>query len=299
MSSTLVVVTCIKDNWSFEMLCKSIKKYLSSCNIIIIYNDKEENFNAWKIFYNKLHTRYFQNHNVLLQTQRDYWTLDDESHLHPMQKEGWVDQQVLKLSVSENVNTKSYTCIDSKNFFIKPLQVEDIAQIQPEPITWTDEILENWVKFCCKTLELNYPGKQIKLTQNTTPYKIDTEEAKKLVEHFGGIKKFYRWFTKNAIPDSISPSEFFLYELWLKKQGISYKYEYKLQNSVSMWGFQIEELKWNLADYVNYFLSNIERYDTRVAGIHKTVKELYKEEQIKYILSATNNLDLLPTLSKY
>lgn len=293
MKDTIVIVTCIRDQWNLEMLCKSIKKHLEPCNLFIIYNDKEDSYNDWFDFFTKRCARYLGNYKVTLKTQRDYWSELEESHLHELQKEGWVDQQVLKIVVSKHVKSKFYLCLDSKNFFIRPCSVKDIAQIDPAPITWVEPILENWVKFCCKTLDLKYPGRSLKLTQNTTPYVIDTEQARALYNHFGGVKKFYVWFTDVARPDHIGPSEFFLYELWCKKQGIIKPPTGVKQNCCSMWGFQIEELGWNEIDFIRYFVTNIKSFDCRVAGIHKTVNGLLSESQIRKILARTGNADLL------
>lgn len=299
MRESLVIITCLKDQWNFEMLCISIKKYLFPCTIILIYNDKEETFESWKKFFEQRCSSYLSKHKVILKTQRDYWNLCDESHLHELQKEGWVDQQVLKLVASRDVKTPYYICLDSKNFFIRHAALKNITQIAPEPIKWTETVLENWVKFCCKTFSLKYPGKHFKLTQNTTPYIIDTKQAQSLYMHFGGIKKFYVWFTDNARHDDYNPSEFFLYEIWCKKQDARFPYKYAKQNCASMWGFQIEDMNWNEQDFINYIDEDINVHDVRIAGLHKTVKGLLTLEQIKSILSASNNVDLLPRYTSY
>lgn len=299
MKESMVIVTCIKDMWNFEMLCISIEKYLQPTVIYIIYNDSEENYDKWYKFYNKKLYKYLRMHKVIIKTKRDYWNIYAESHLTDPEKDGWVDQQVLKLVVARDIKSKTYVCIDSKNFFIRPTSIEDIAQITAEPITWTEPVLENWVKYCCKTLKISYPGNRIKLTQNTTPYRIDTEQAMTLIQHFSGIDNFYKWFTNSGKLPENNPSEFFLYELWLKKQGIYKNYKYSKQNSASMWGFMIEDLQWKEQDFVDYINEQIVMHDVKVAGLHKTLLTLLTEDQIKRILAPSANQDLLPSHNVY
>jgi hypothetical protein len=299
MKDTIVVVTCLKDQWNFEMLCISIAKYLEPCRLVIIYNDDPEKFDHWNNFFTKKCYKFLAKHKVTVKTQRDYWNLCDESHLTEPEKEGWVDQQVLKLVVAKDIKNKNYLCLDSKNFFIQPCNVNDIKQIEPEPIHWTEDILENWVKYCCKTLKLKYPGPTMKLTQNTTPYWVNTAMANSLVTHFNGIKEFYKWFTITARMEEHSPSEFFLYEIWCKKQQVQLDLKYSKQNSASMWGFQIEEMEWGIVDFRNYIRDQINSYDVRVAGFHKTVKSIMTERDLHLILQTSGNHDILPKFTPY
>lgn len=299
MNDWIVIITCIKDKWSFEMLCNSISKYLEPAKIRIIYNDTEDNFVEWKQFFDQKLSHLLFKHKVSIETQRDYWSIEDERHLTILEKDGWIDQQILKLAVAKNLRGTNYVCLDSKNFFIRPATLQDIKQIHPEPIVWAEEVLENWVAFTCKKLQLKYPGKHLKLTQNTTPYIVNIDQARQLIDYFGGISKFYYWFTHHAKMPEHNPSEFFVYELFTKKNNAVLNLEYTKQNSASMWGFQIENLGWTELDFIKYIKDQIRDADVKVAGIHKTVTPLLNQRQIMTILSASGNRDILPKHTPY
>lgn len=295
MSNAIVIVTCMKHRWSLEMFSKSAKRNLLPTRIFIIYNDADSDYEKWKRWFHKTCELNLKKHKVVIKSKRDYWSLEAESHLNELEKSGWVDQQVLKLAVAKDIKFKNYICLDSKNFFIKPTKIQDIPQIVPRPIDWTDKILENWVEMCCKELGLKYPGNRLKLTQNTTPYIIYKEYALSLIEHFGGIDEFYKWFSLNSRNPKYSPSEFFLYELWLKKNNANVTVKYADQNCASMWDFQVTDLNWKVYDFKNHFKHMLEFYGVKIGGIHKSLNDLLSYEEIKEIMQFIQCEHFLPT----
>lgn len=296
MSRTIVVVTCEKDKYEFELLCRSMQKFLTPSRVIIVCN--EPDCTNWIDWYKKSCEPVLKKHKVRLFKKHDFWQLDDESHLHPLQKEGWIDQQVIKLAVANYINTPEYICLDSKNFFLRPCNTYNIKQCAPVSSDWAGDWRHKWIRICCEELGVPYPGEHIKLIVNITPYIIKTKPARDLVEHFGGTKKFYRWFTEKSIIPEISPGEFFLYEIWLIKHGLRNPRDpsyIKGNNIAAVWGdVHHHRLKWELQDYIDNFQHHIEFYDLYMGGIHRSLYPYLTEDMYKKLLESIDLDDCIP-----
>lgn len=295
MSRTIVVVTCEKDQYEFELLCRTIRKFLEPSRLIFICN--EHNCEKWFTWYNEVIAPLLKKHKVKLFKKHDFWDYTHEEHIHVLQREGWVDQQVIKLAIAKHVTTKEYICVDSKNFFIRPCNTLHIKQAEPISSDWAGELRLNWIKFCCETLNVRYPGEHIKLTGNITPYIIDTKQAQALVTHFGGSELFYVWFITNAVPEAISPGEFFLYEIWLIKNGLRLLKDpkYVKQNIYAIWGdIQHNLLHFEYKDYVESYIEHIELFDCYMASIHRSMYPYWTKELYFKLMKTIGLEDCIP-----
>jgi hypothetical protein len=294
MKRTLVIVTYDADKWRLQMLVRSISLYLTKCRIHIIYNENK-GFKEWQDWFTITCKKYIDNHKITFSQKRDYITEQAESHLQDLEKCGWTDQQVLKLAVSKNIKTRYYLCIDSKNFFTKTCSVDSIPQTAPSTLEWCEPILKNWIIMCYETFGMKFYGSKTKLTQNTTPYVIKTSTAKSLIEHFGGEKDFYKWFTSKAILPELSPAEFFLYEIY--SQYINDHEPGTVNgNIIGFWSFQIEDLGFTLRDYKKLIIDNSRwQPDICMSSFHGSLNELLAIDDVKEILRYMDtSLDILP-----
>lgn len=292
MNRTLVVVTCKRDLWEFELLVRSIHKFLKPCPIIFVYNENQEHVSTWKKFYKRQCSQYLENFDVKFLYKEDFWSVNDENHLTSAEKEGHVDQQIIKLAVSKFVDTEQYVILDSKNFFIAPIGLEEIPQIHPAPTDWCEPILKNWIVTCCETLNVEIQ-RNISLTQNTTPYIIRTSSARDLVDYFGGPAFLFKWFTIESRKEKHCPAEFFLYEIFTIRFGYRNVGD-NTQNCVTLWEHMHSVDRWRFNNYIQHIEHMQERYGVKVAGLHKGLRPYLTAEEIKVILQKLNCGDIIP-----
>lgn len=292
MDRSLVIVTCNKDRWSFEMLAKSIEKFLQPSKILVIVNeDENESWHRW--FENLKYL--FQKHDLEIKNKIDFLHKDIDEHLHPLQKSGWINQQVLKLYAGIYLNCKEYVVLDSKNFFIKPLRLSNILQIYPEYIeSWAPNNLKNAVNIYCKVFGLNFTYKTLPLTQNTTPYIINRDHSLSLIKKLGNIDNFYKFFTKTALIKDVAAAEFFLYEIYTIKNRRNNTGQCN-SNNVGFWHFHIENLHLEINDLVTIYKKNYKNPNIFCSGLHKSLFKHLTIEQIEEFATNTDLLDLLPT----
>jgi len=293
MSRTLVVVTCDRDRWGFELLCRTMQKYLQPCPVIFIINEEAENVASWNAWYTENCKPFLDKFVVRLFQKNQFWTAQDECHLTDLEKGGWDNQQVLKLCISKHVTTEHYLVLDSKNFFIRPTYIEEVKQIFPQPTDWCEDILANWIDTCLETFTLEKPHKPIRLTQNTTPYLLRTKSAKDLVAYFGGNGGLFKWFTIEARKDKHSPSEFFLYEIFTIRFGYRNTGDAK-HNCVAMWEHMVADEKMTNQDFVKFFTFQTNIIGAKVAGIHSGLRKYWNTKDILFILKRLGVHDCMP-----
>ena len=294
---TLVIVTCDRDRWEFDLLCRSIYKFLEPSKIIVICNENDDEYNKWEIWFKQRCSPVLYRHSVKVMKKRDFWQREHESHLQDLQLEGWIDQQVIKLAVAKYVTTPEYICLDSKNFFIRPCSLMDIQQQEPVDSSWMGDFRENWVKLCCNEFGIVYPGMTIKLTVNITPYIVQTKPTRKLVNHYGGAEQFFIWFSTVCIPDTVCASEFQLYELWCIKHSIRpiKSKQYVRSNIQAFWGdIHHEQMKLTVQDYIDTVKQEIDYNNIYLAGLHKTLRPYLTSEDVKEIFRGIGCTKILP-----
>ena len=293
MSRTLVVVTCNRDQWNFELLIRSMNKFLEPCKVVFVLNENQEHLKSWKKFYNQKCEPYLKKFEIKLLTKDNFWTLADENHLTPPELEGHVDQQVIKLGVSEHIDIDHYVILDAKNFFICKTNINQICQIKPEPTGWCEPNLKTWIVTCCETLTVAVPQGNMRLTQNTTPYIMRTQSAKDLVNYFGGIKFLFKWFTIEARKGKHCAAEFFLYEIFTIRFGYRNLGD-DTQNCITLWEHMHSVDKWRLKNYLSHIDHMYDRYSVSVAGLHKGLWPFLTKEEITAILQKLNVGDIIP-----
>ena len=221
MNSTLVCVVCDRDLWNFELLVRSIGKFMDPCRLIFIYNEERSKYKFFKEWYyatcapviKKFNTKLY--HKDILFGDYD---LDDVEHR--LYTEPIYDQQLLKLFVHTLVETEYYTVFDCKNFITKPCRLTNIKQTKPENIAYADHYLRNWCMVCCAKLDVRYRGvEHLYLSSNITPFVMHKKTVAKLIKHFKGKKELHKWMLSWCGDDS-NMAEFYLYEIFCISKNV-------------------------------------------------------------------------------
>lgn len=210
MSRTFVCITCLKDKWKFEMLMRSMCASLQPCNVVIVYNEGDKKYKEWLNWFLPLKEQLLKKFKVTYFKARDFIDIGEYEFI---ENSGWTSQQALKLLVHEKVMTPEYVVIDSKNFFLKNCSLDQIRRSEPHGY-WTLKGVTAYTKYMCDYLGLLYPGHQLKLRANVTPYVIKTRVVQRLIRKWPNNTAFYNWFLETAKMDDHNPAEFILYELF-------------------------------------------------------------------------------------
>ena len=213
---SLVIVTCLKDKYKLEMLCRSIFAFLEPCDIIIIYNESSEKYTEWLEWFNLLKEKILKKFSVRTYSGPDLIGIDNFTYC---KDDGWVRQQALKLLAHSLVNTLEFVAMDSKNFFMVPCSLDDIQYSIPHN-HWRRPRLEKYVEHCCKLLDYPYGGEDMRLRPNITPYIIKTRFCKRLVKKWKNNIDFYRFIVDTAMIPELAPAEFLLYEIFELKSRV-------------------------------------------------------------------------------
>lgn len=114
-----------------ERQAESVQKFLSPCEHLILVEEEDPDFSFWFETLDK----YYTNHKLTLKSYSS-----DVKNV----KDGWRRQQVLKLLASRECSDK-YLILDSKDFFIRPTNIQDWDDYQGsnlvEPI---DNNVNSW-----------------------------------------------------------------------------------------------------------------------------------------------------------
>lgn len=298
MNSTLVVVVCDRDLWNFELLVRSIHKFLEPCRLIFIYNEPEEKHVHFKKWYKQTCEPLLKKFDVkLFHKNRFFYDYDLNDMEHRLHTEPVYNQQLLKLWASEVVSTENYTVFDCKNFLTKPCRLSDIKQTHPEDISFADHYLRTWCIVCCAKLGVRYRGKEIlKLSSNITPFIMNKKKVQKLIKHFKGKKQLHKWMLEWCNNES-NMAEFYLYEIFciLKDMQDPGKVG---SNTITVWEhcFKDPYMLKGLPAYVRKEeqLGKSIGIEFFVAGLHTHTRGYLDPDDIKLLLEYYNMLDCWP-----
>lgn len=216
-NTPIITVTCVRDLPLLELQAQSIFQYLDVNNpVYIIVN--EGNPLPWMEYFDKNLRHYYSKHRLKILFRDAFpgeWNHWIPSQINPWHV-GWETQQILKLAISEKLNSKAFLICDSQNFLVKEWSADyDVAEdkipyrsgsfVMPE---------ESWNQYAEK-LNVTAKPPTAKTISMCTPIFMHTDLVKDLIKFKGGVQKFSLWF-KNA---SRVKSEFILYAIWAEKYG--------------------------------------------------------------------------------
>lgn len=280
MERTLVVVTCYRDLKPLHIMFRSIKKYLEPSKILLVVN--EEDNMKWLTWFDRA-KKLLSDHDVKVVYREDLLTSDLISQSNCPNPSGWILQNILKLIVYSIVETDEYVLLDSKNFFFKPTNLQNIKRQQKVnvfedigwDIGWIMAVVSKLSNPSLHSLLDSKDNKKLLLTTAHTPYIINTSHAQQLVEHFGGSYNFTKWFLNTsrnlftclgcAPPNeniNTFVSEFYVYELFC---SLELKIEYTDIVKKNNW------VLWSKGNRPEWPIMRIPKY-IHVAGIHHDYK---------------------------
>lgn len=115
---TLVTITCSRDQFIQELQSCSIDKFVKDpCEHVIIIEDDKISYDEWHTMLSPYYTRHKL---ILLKTLLGEGTYINDS----VTKNGWHRSAILKLLVANSVSTSRYLVLDSKNFFVNPVVLD-------------------------------------------------------------------------------------------------------------------------------------------------------------------------------
>lgn len=194
----LVTVTCARDKTIMGLHAHSIDRWVQvPCTHWIVIEDhtipREEWLEHLQPFYHR--------HTLKLITDLS----PNTQATHP--RSGWLRQQAIKLLVSRYINDDTYLILDSKNFFIKPVDLDNWPIAQGNNIL--DQIKFNWPEINT-ILDKHNITQPINSWSVTTPFRVKKSIIDKMLEL--DLNIFLNPVNKWA-------SEFLLYSIFAQADG--------------------------------------------------------------------------------
>jgi hypothetical protein len=204
----ILIVTCDRDRWQFQIQCWSFCKYLSHTTINIIVNEMDPE--SWKVWYKANCKKYLWRHRVRVYTTADFpefYKFAKKTLPSPFSGGGWKTQQVLKLLFS-SMTDKPYLVLDSKNWLVQNTKVKDLTQHRRCLVTnpFGQFAQDCYHKFNFQEPQLYRPA--------YTPFWIDPKITNSMFSFFGNSCNASTWLMKAKLP-----SEFIMYDLYATSRG--------------------------------------------------------------------------------
>ena len=199
LCKNIVVVTYEKDWEQCQVLLDSIDFRLTGYNVLVIDNTPEP-----------LNLKYSMTNNMLRVIP---WSdLIPNRVMHtPTYDNGWISQQLLKLQAHQLFNNE-YIVLDSTSVILKSFSdwPSDLYPVLPP----TNHRFYQFYKSTSKLF--GFINSQ-KVAPPQNPVIFNCDQIKALLNFWPSWREFEEWFCSFKYP-----SEFWLYDLWLNRQGIPY-----------------------------------------------------------------------------
>lgn len=202
----VVIVTCMRDIARLDTLLKSLEKFLTEDTDIHIINGDLQ-FNLFDTTVLKC---------VIPINSRHRYTLHNSEEItpYPTSSIGWEHQQVLKLCAYKLFST-DYLTMDSSNVVVRPWSFSDL-KIDNKYITSggqpgliDDHPFITAINYYIEFFQID----PICIESCTTPFVMEQNIIKPLIEYFGSEMGFIRWF----VDKPFDPSEYSLHSIFSQK----------------------------------------------------------------------------------
>lgn len=214
---TFVIIGCERDLALLELQAQSFDLYLPAEQDILLLVNEEDPHNFMQKFKKIQHL--YSKFNLKIKTLTDF----DIVHKDP-----YVDQQLLKLAAAE-ISDKHLLVLDCQNFLFKPyieLPIYDgKIPYRRAPYAMNPRIWEQYNHQFGHNLPIDIYGMCL-----STPIYLNIDVICNLIDYFGGLKEFSKWF----YIATNQKSEFALYLQWCEKNHGMEHYHY-LENSFYNW----------------------------------------------------------------
>jgi hypothetical protein len=131
----------------------------------------------------------------------------------PTYDNGWVSQQLIKLQAHQ-LFSDQYVVLDSTNIILKSFVEWPVLHNRHFP-----DLSHSFYKFYKSAYKLLGFKRDQQITYPTTPFMFDCLQVNNMLAFWSSWSEFEKWFCSFSYP-----SEFWLYDLWLNRQGITSHY---------------------------------------------------------------------------
>ncbi len=196
----IVTVTCTRDKWCMVLQAHSLEVFIKdSYTHYVIIEDDQTDITEWE----RLLTPIYNNHRLVLITKNTHPTLYPANITN-----GWYRQQFIKFLAHHLINGDRYLILDSKNIFIKSIDLKGFKyEGSGSRMTYDDPWMQYWTPW------INHISKMLSkpipklFWIPVTPFLVDKHTVKKLLE----VCNFEK-IILDALADKRLPiSEFLLY----------------------------------------------------------------------------------------
>jgi hypothetical protein len=234
-------------------------------NIYILFNDSKDKNKQFEEEYLTCIKQYVPSH-LINKVKIIYVT--DLIYLDEIYVTDWFTQQFAKIYVSKIINSKYYIMLDSKNIFIKNIDISYFIKDNKLKMYCENhsEGFINYYRNCfnyfnIENISLHNPYKEPWYVQTTTPFIFITEECKNIINFIENKENMslYNFFLKRKY------TEFFLYFAWLCFTGNKeYIFLNEPVNNAIIGPFDPKVHNWNSWEYK---INKINLYNFRVLSI--------------------------------
>jgi len=266
----LATVTCNRDFQQMLLQAESIQRFLNPCKHIIIVNESHPDLDFW----NRWLQPYYTNHELVIMPRIDYaypsGSIGRRTNYGEIDavSNGWRSQQLQKMLLAYKFED-DYLLLDSKNFFIKPTDINE----------WDNSIgsgnymgfgaLHHFVGTYAKYSEL-FEKDIDYYTAPSTPFKIKRESlVSKCKVGELGYKLFYpeHW--------DVPASEGIFYSFFIEDE-INQLVDIPFVKSSTIWGN-------NKSNIAKKLFEMLAEPDIKVAGLHREILSTMTKQDVKII----------------
>jgi hypothetical protein len=198
----LLIVACTEHWQQCKLLLDSIDYYLTGYKIIVVDNSPQWSSLSHSMTNNHLQICPWQDfipQRVIATTT--YGDVD----------RGWVSQQLIKLA-GYKVFKGDYVCLDTSNVVLSSFENSDWPVDRWAAVP---DQSHDFYEFYSATTQL-LGVEHLPVLPAQTPFILNSDHVRRLVALWPSWENFEQWFTSFD-----RPSEFWLYDLWMQKCGIS------------------------------------------------------------------------------
>jgi hypothetical protein len=283
-TKSLVVPTYDAESWLFELLCKSISKFVYEPTTIAVYYCNDiDNFSNWKSWFDSYCLPYLSLHRVIVIDQKDILDCSDSAY---------VRQNVCKFHSCYVVDTPYVVALDSKNFFFKRCSLDDILPTFPSLDIYAPSSFD-YKQHCLAAERFGYHKPLPLLKMNICPYIMSTDVLKDLISEVGGIHELNNWWQTDT-GKGLGFLRLSTYEIYEIARGNVMPGQVVSNNS-TLFPESLHELSLtSMLEWVNIPDKNV-----FVSGIHQTVLHSIGEQLAKRVIFELVGDDVLPNHSLF
>jgi len=183
----IVTITCSRDFEEMKRQSRSINLFVKEkCTHYVVIEDSDISIDTWQSSLQPFYTK----HKLILLTTYDFGI--DFEELRNIAA-GWVIQQLLKLYIVSKITTEQYLILDSKNFFIKNVSLNEWPVIEGNGMTNEINTENKWydfIKYMSDSLNKPVPSS---FSLAHTPFVFRTSVVKEIVNTCDLTDMFFKF----------------------------------------------------------------------------------------------------------